>query len=125
MLLAKETPLPAPGSPPLEVRRRYTPWHNIGHFRYFECARIQAGRPEGNLSLWDDLRFPFDKRLRDTENLSGVEVERGGEQPEVEEVIRAYPGGEVEVELRVLEDGFTRKARISPRGVAPGRGPTS
>ena len=125
VLLAKDTPLPPPGSPPLEVKRRYKPRHNVGHFRYFECARMQAGRPEGNLSLWDDLRFPFDKRLRDTENLSGVEVERGGEQPEVEEVIRAYPGGEVEVELRVLEDGFSRKARISPRGVAPGRGPTS
>ena len=124
VLLAKETPLPAPGSPPLEVRRRYTPWHNIGHFRYFECARIQAGRPEGNLSLWDDLRFPFSKSLRDRDDLSQVAVERSGEQPEVEEVIRAFSSGEVEVELRVLEDGYSRKAKISPRGSAPSRGPT-
>lgn len=116
VLLAKDTPLPPIGEPPLEVKRRYTPWHNVGHFRFFECARIQAGRPEGNLSLWDDLRFPFDKRLRDLKDLSCVTVERG-EQPEVEEVIRAFPGGEVEVELRVLEDGFSRKAKISPRGV--------
>ena len=116
VLLAKETPLPPAGSPPLEVKRRYKPRHNVGYFRFFECGHIQAGRPEGNLSLWDDMRFPFDKRLRDTEDLSGVAVERGGEQPEVEEVIRAFPGGEVEVELRVLEDGFSRKAKISPRG---------
>jgi hypothetical protein len=121
VLLPKDTPLPPRGAPPLEIKRRYKPRHNVGHFRYFECARIQAGRPEGNLSLWDDLRFPFDKRLRDSEDLSGVAVERGGEQPEVEEVIRAFPGGAVEVELRVLEDGFSRKARISPRGVVPGR----
>ena len=120
VLLAKDTPLPPAGAPPVEVKRRYRPWHNVGHFRFFECARIQAGRPEGNLSLWDDVRFPFDKRLRDTEDLSGVAVERGGEQPEVEEVIRAFPGGEVEVELRVLEDGFSRKAKISPRGAAHG-----
>src|SRR6266853_2351340 len=124
VLLAKDTPLPPAGAPPLEFTRRYKPWHNIGHFRFFECARIQVGRPEGNLALWDDLRFPFDKRLRDTEDLSGVAVERGGEQPEVEEVIRAFPGGAVEVELRVLEDGFSRKAKISPRGAVPSRAPT-
>jgi len=121
VLLAKDTPLPPAGAPPLEVKRRYNPRHNVGHFRFFECARIEAGQPEGNLSLWDDLRFPFDKRLRETENLSGVEVERGDELPEVEEVIRAFPGGEVEVELRVLEDGFSRKVKISPRGAAPTR----
>lgn len=124
VLIPKDTPLPPRGAPPLEITRRYKPWHNIGHFRYFECARIQAGKPEGNLSLWDDLRFPFDKSLRDSEDLSGVPVERGGEQPEVEEVIRAFPSGQVEVELRVLEDGFSRKAKISPRGATPSRAAT-
>ena len=121
VLLPKDTPLPPAGAPPLEVKRRYTPRHNVGHFRFFECARIQAGRPEGNLSLWDEMRVPFDKRLRETGDLSGVAVERGGEQPEVEEVIRAFPSGAVEVELRVLEDGFSRKAKIFPRGAVPGR----
>ena len=121
VLLAKDTPLPPAGAPPMEVKRRYKPRHNVGHFRFFECARMLAGQPEGNLSLWNDLRFPFDKRLRETEDLSGVAVERGGEQPEVEEVVRAFPGGEVEVELRVLEDGFSRKANISPRSSTPGR----
>ena len=105
------------------MKRRYKPRHNVGHFRFFECGRIHAGRPEGNLSLWDDMRFPFDKRLRDTANLSDVTVERGAELPEVEEVIRAFPGGEVEVELRVLEDGFSRKAKISPRGMTQSRAP--
>ncbi len=121
VLLPKDTPLPLAGAPPIEVKRRYTPWHNIGHFRYFECAHIQAGRPEGNLSLWDDLRFPFDKKLRDSDDLSAVPIERRGEQPEVEEVVRAFPGGVVEVELRVLEDGFSRKVRIAPRGATATR----
>ena len=49
------------GAPPLEVKRRDKSWHNAGHFRFFECARIQVGRPEGNLSLREELRFPFDK----------------------------------------------------------------
>jgi molecular chaperone DnaK (HSP70) len=120
VLLEKNTPLPPAGAPPVEVTRRYRPRHNIGHYRFFECARIQAGRPEGNLSMWDDVLFPFDKQLRDTKDLSEIAVERRGEQPEVEEVIRAFPGGEVEVELRVLEDGFTRKAKISPRGMNEG-----
>ena len=126
VLLAKDTRLPAPGAPPLEVRRRYRPAHNIGHFRFFECARIDDGRPEGNLSLWDDLRFPFDKRLRDHGDLSDVTVERsaaGAELPEVEETVRAFPSGEIEVELRTLDDGYLRKATIAPRGTGLSRPP--
>jgi molecular chaperone DnaK len=119
VLLAKDTALPLPGERPLEVKRRYRAAHNIGHFRYFECARIRGGRPEGNLALWDDLRFPFDPGLRAREDLEGVAIERMRDGPEVEELVRCSASGEVEVELRVLSDGFARKARIAPRGAAP------
>jgi molecular chaperone DnaK (HSP70) len=118
VLLAKDTRLPVAGEGPLEVTRRYRAAHNIGHFRYFECARIRGGRPEGNLALWDDLRFPFDPRLRAREDLAGVAIERISDGPEVEERVRCSASGEVEVELRVLADGFARKARIAPRAAA-------
>ena len=126
VLLAKDTRLPLPGAPPLEVRRRYRPAHNIGHFRFFECARIEGGRPEGNLSLWDDLRFPFDKRLRDLPDLASVAVERtsaGSEISEVEETVRAFASGAIEVELRCLDDGYLRRATIAPRGSGLSRPP--
>ncbi len=116
VLLAKDTPLPARGDGPLEVRRRYRAAHNVGHYRYFECARIRGGRPEGNLALWDELRFPFDPKLRDREDLASVPIERISDGPEVEELVRCTSSGEVEVELRVLADGYSRKARIAPRG---------
>lgn len=115
VLLARGTALPAEGAPPLEVRRRYRAAHNVGHFRFFECARLDGGRPEGNLALWDDVLFPFDPRLRGLSDLNGVAVVRTPEGPEVEEVVRCFPAGDVEVELRVLQDGFARTARIGPR----------
>jgi len=115
VLLAKDTRLPAPGEAPLEIKRRYRAAHNVGHFRFFECARLQAGRPEGNLALWDELRFPFDKGLRDNADLAQVAVERTENGPEIEEVIRYSAAGEVEVELRVLADGYSRTSRIAQR----------
>ena len=115
VLLAKDTPLPLAGEKPIEVKRRYRAAHNVGHFRFFECARLQAGRPEGNLALWDELRFPFDPRLREVGDLSRIEVERTESGPEIEEVIRYSAGGEVEVELRVLADGYSRTSRIAQR----------
>ena len=37
-LFTKGTPLSVPGERVLEIRRRYTPVHNIGDFRYLECS---------------------------------------------------------------------------------------
>src|SRR5918911_1087188 len=44
VLVPKDTPLPA------EVSRRYRAAHNVGHYRFVECGRIDGGRPEGNLA---------------------------------------------------------------------------
>ena len=64
-LFAKGTPLPGPGEPPLVQSRQYTPAHNIGHFRYLECSQLtEDGRPAGDITVWDDIRFPFDPALR-------------------------------------------------------------
>ena len=67
--------------------------------------------------------FPFVHSLdhagpfaRDVADLSQVAVERTERGPEVEEVIRYSAAGEVEVELRVLSDGYSRTSRIAARG---------
>lgn len=59
VIFDRETPLPARG----EVRtweRRYRVAHDLGHFRFVECTGVdRAGAPEGDLSLFADVRFPF------------------------------------------------------------------
>ena len=65
-LFSKGTPLPAPGEAPLVQSRQYTPVHNIGHFRYLECSQLSSdGRPCGDITVWDDIRFAFDPALRE------------------------------------------------------------
>ena len=119
MLLPKDTRLPSPGAPPLSVTRRYRAAHNLGHFRFVECARIDQGRPEGNLAMWDEVLFPFDPRLRAVRDLAAVPVHRlDGDGPQVEETVRCDAMGELEVQLRVLDDGFCNTVRIARRGVA-------
>jgi molecular chaperone DnaK len=120
VLLPKDTRLPGPGEAPLTVTRRYRAAHNLGHFRFVECARIDSGRPEGNLALWDEVLFPFDPGLRGVRDLASVPVSRLGESgPHVEETVRCDAAGELEVELRVLEDGFSNTVRIARRGSSP------
>src|SRR6267378_1040901 len=108
VLVPKDTPLPA------QVSRRYRAAHNVGHYRFVECGRIDAGRPEGNLAAWDEVLFPFDPSLRDRD-LSAVQVERLGYGPEVEETYKCGSDGTVTASLRVLDDGFERTLRLSRR----------
>jgi molecular chaperone DnaK (HSP70) len=116
VLLPKDTRLPAPGAAPLEVVRRYRAAHNLGHFRFVECARVEGGRPEGNLALWDEVLFPFDPALRGKPDLKRVPVQRlSGIGPQVEETVLCESDGELSVSLRVLDDGYTNTVRISRR----------
>jgi molecular chaperone DnaK (HSP70) len=110
ILVPKDTELPT------QVSRRYRAAHNVGHFRFVECGRIEQGRPEGNLAAWDEVLFPFDPTLRERGDLAGVTVQRlPREGPEVEETYRCAPDGTVEASLRVLDDGFERTVRLARR----------
>jgi molecular chaperone DnaK (HSP70) len=110
VLVPKDTELPA------QVSRRYRAAHNVGHFRFVECGRIEHGRPEGNLAAWDEVLFPFDPSLRSRSDLQSVQVRRlPREGPEVEEIYRCAPDGTVEASLRVLDDGFERTVRLARR----------
>ncbi len=108
VLVPKDTPLPA------RVSRRYRAAHNVGHYRFVECGRMEGGRPEGNLAAWDELLFPFDPALRGRD-LAKVPVQRVGEGPEVEEIYQCGADGTVTASLRVLDDGFERTLRLSRR----------
>ena len=75
LIFARGTRLPAPGEAPLRSERRYNPAHNIGHFRYLECSRLnENGEPAGEISNWDQVLFPFDPRLRGQSDLANEPI---------------------------------------------------
>ena len=69
------TRLPAVGAPPETVTRRYHPVHNVGHFRYLEANHVgENQQPEGDITLWDEIQFPFDPSLASAESLADIPV---------------------------------------------------
>ena len=128
-LFAKGTPLPEPGAPPLVSSRRYYPAHNIGHFRYLECSHLaDDGRPGGDITLWDDIRFPFEPALRSDGALSDSPVRHvePGALHAVEESYSCDSSGAVRVTITSLGDGYNRQYRLGrwARGdtlIVPGR----
>lgn len=114
-LFSKGTSLPAAGEPPLVQSRQYSPVHNIGHFRYLECSHLtNDGRPSGNITVWDDIRFAFDPTLRDAPDLSCTPVThlRNGSGGEAEESYSCDAGGAVKVKIANLTAGYDRSYRL-------------
>ena len=120
-LFAKGTSLPPPGAPPLQTSRQYRAVHNIGHYRYLECSQLtDDGRPAGDLTVWDDVRFPFDARLQDQADLSGLPVAHlsNGSLPQAEERYTCDGGGTLTVGISNLTAGYDRHYRLG-RWAAP------
>jgi molecular chaperone DnaK len=111
-IVPKDAPLPADGRSPLVVRRTYRAAHNIGHFRFVECSRLVDGRPDGDVTPYDPVLFPFDPALRDRDDLGRQPVGRWGEGPDVEERYVVAPSGAVEVTLTTQPAGFERTFRL-------------
>ncbi|HKQ74357.1 MAG TPA: Hsp70 family protein [Blastocatellia bacterium] len=113
-LFEKDTPLPTKGERPLTRVRRYAPTHNVGHFRYLECSRVdQAGQPQGDIAPWDEILFPFDPSLRSSENLEGASITRMRDHDEVvEEIYSCDHNGVIEVVIKEADNGFSRQYRL-------------
>ncbi len=113
-IFLRDTRLPRVDEQPLLAVRRYRPAHNMGHFRYVECARLRSGTPDGQVTPWDEIRFPFDRALRDRPELRDVLVRRlPGEGPLFEERYACTASGMFEVTLTALEDGWSRRYTIA------------
>jgi molecular chaperone DnaK (HSP70) len=110
-LFEKNTALPAKGEQSLVRVRRYAPIHNIGHFRYLECGRLdQAGQPQGDLAPWDEILFPFDPEMRGAEDLKDARVSHSRDHNHiVEEVYSCDHNGIIEVEIKDADNGFSRR----------------
>ena len=128
-LFCRGTQLPAPGEPPLLCSRQYTPAHNIGHFRYLECSHLtDDGRPTGDMTAWDDIRFAFDPALHNHPDLGKLPVLLldPGLRPQVEETYSCDSSGTLKVEVSNLSHGYKSTFRLGcwtsgAARIAPGR----
>lgn len=114
-LFEKGQSLPAAGESPLLQTRQYTPAHNIGHFRYLECShRAADGSPCGDVTFWDDIRFPFDPALQKVADLGTVPVSHSERvQSEItEERYECDAGGAVTAMLKNAPSGYSRRYQL-------------
>jgi len=117
-IVPKGAQLPAAGQPPFIVTRTYRAAHNIGHFRFVECSRLRDGRPDGDVTPYDPVFFPFDPDLDDDGDLQGQPVRRRDGGPDVEERYVVTPSGAVEVTLTTRPERLTRTFRLARHDLA-------
>jgi molecular chaperone DnaK (HSP70) len=111
-LFSKGTTLPHAGERPLEIRRRYTPVLNIGHFRYLECSHLSDDyQPAGDVTVWDHIQFPFDPALQDADGIA-VEHSQAVMSQEIEEKYSSDASGTVTVTITNLTSGYERQYRL-------------
>lgn len=115
LIFPRGTPLPGPKQLPLRSVRSYHPAHNVGHFRYLECARLAGdGRPVGEITDWDDIRFPFDPILQDRADLASVPVVRtlGTNSFVIEETYTCDNSGNLAVKISNRSTGYEKTFRL-------------
>jgi molecular chaperone DnaK (HSP70) len=111
-LFSKGAVLPRPSDQPLEIRREYTPVHNIGDFRYIECTYlVEDGQPGGDVTIWDEIRFPFDPALQAVEGAEVQHSEAVASQ-RIEERYSTDASGAVTVTIANLTAGYSRQYRL-------------
>jgi hypothetical protein len=114
-IFPKDTLLPTKGEPPLIKSRRYHPAHNIGHFRYLECSHLnEQGQPTGDLTTWDEIRFPFDPSLTGGNGWEMASVQRFEPSMDLqaEEIYTCDSQGIVKVTLINHSNGFQKSYQL-------------
>ena len=114
-IFTPDTALPAARSGRLTETRAYRAAHNVGHFRFFECGAVDgSGRPRGDMTLYRDVYFPFDRALRESGDLADVRIERRSDEgPPVLERYSLDDSGIVEVVIQDVDSGYERTYRLA------------
>jgi molecular chaperone DnaK (HSP70) len=115
LIFPRGSRLPQPGEPALSSERVYHPAHDVGHFRYLECSRLdERGQPLGEITNWEQIRFPFDPRLQRDLDLSAYPVQRLADQSNllIHEKYTCDANGNLQVRISTDPTGFTRKFLI-------------
>jgi molecular chaperone DnaK (HSP70) len=116
-IFSHDVSLPNGKSRTAVVERTYHAQHNVGHFRYVECAEVDhSGQPLGDMASFSDIYFPFDRELREKKTkLGSVDVRRFEQQgPLIRETYALSPHGIVEVRIENLDDHYEVAYRLSP-----------
>jgi molecular chaperone DnaK (HSP70) len=94
-----------------KVIRLYRPVHNIGHLRFLECNSLgEAGEPQGDITPWKEIYFPYDPKLKDRKNLTKVPVEQSLDFTR-QEVLETYTydiQGMIRVEIENRTGGYRK-----------------
>ena len=117
-IVPKGSALPTAGQPPFVVTRTYRAAHNIGHFRFVECSRLRDGHPDGDVTPYEPVFFPFDPDLCNDQDLTRQAVRRRDDGPDVEERYVITSGGAVEVTLTTRPDRLSRTFRLERHELA-------
>ena len=114
-IFPRGTRLPAAGEPSLAVCRQYHPVHNLGDFRYLEAAHVdEDGQPSGDITVWDEILFPFDPALAEVRALESVAVEHfpAASSQWIEENYSCDSAGVVSVEIRNQTSLYGREYKL-------------
>ncbi len=112
-IFTEEDRVPHTSDEPLIRTRTYRPVHDIGHFRFVECASIDGGAPVGDVATSAEVLFPFDRELRVRGNLLEVRPRRlDHEGPLVREEYCLDRDGIVSVRIRDLDSGYEQAWRL-------------
>ena len=115
VMFPRGSKLPGRGQPPLRVVRCYRPVHDIGHFRYLECSRLDnANQPQGEISNWDEVRVPFDPQLRGSGTLPSQPERRFApdEGPLFEEEYTCDSSGQLKVRISDRTSDYVEEFRL-------------
>jgi molecular chaperone DnaK (HSP70) len=109
-IFSRDTRVPGRHDAPVVHRRVYRAVHNIGRYRFVECASLDPrGVPLGDITAYNDVFFPFDHGVRDRGDLTTVPIRRMPQEgPLIEEEYAVTPHGLVRVTIRDLDSGFAR-----------------
>ena len=126
-LFSKGAPLPASGEEPLKIERSYQPVHNIGKFRYLECSDLtDDGKRAGDITLWDEIIFPFDPGLRGQDLAAPITWSQAACSQVIQESYTCDAGGQLAVGIANLTSDYADNFRIgrwaaSTARLKPGR----
>lgn len=100
------------------IERSYRPVHAVGHLRFLECSELGSdGRPEGDLTPWGDIYFPYDQRFLGDQNLKQRAAERSeGHADQIVEQYHYGRDGTVTVTIQNQTRGYQRRFVLGESG---------
>jgi molecular chaperone DnaK (HSP70) len=109
-IFSRDTRIPKSSEAPVVHRRVYRAAHNVGRYRFVECAALDPhGVPLGDITAYRDVFFPFDRGVRGARDLAAVPVRRmSHEGPLIQEEYAVTPLGMVRVTITDLDSGYER-----------------